>query len=200
MLSNLVSNISAVLVLKPFVEPLRKQQNAWPTIAMASTLARKLRERSRLLPSGSRLGIRAAHQVSAFFIETMLMAHRWPGNIRQLRNVIERAVILTRRRRFPCATFRKNSAVPTRAVAEDSLGLIAAGSGPRVDLSDHRVRARKQGPRRRHARSESERDLQSARAIRGRRVVLAPQRRLAQRPQRRAKLDTARLSKPMRRT
>lgn len=145
MLSNLVSNISAVLVLKPFVEPLRKQQNAWPTIAMASTLARKLRERSRLLPSGSRLGIRAAHQVSAFFIETMLMAHRWPGNIRQLRNVIERAVILTRRGRFPCATFRKSSAVPSRAVAEGSLGLFAGGSGPRVDLSDNRLRARKQG-------------------------------------------------------
>jgi Na+/H+ antiporter NhaD/arsenite permease-like protein len=38
-LSNLVSNVPAVLVLKPFVEPLRNQQHAWLTIAMASTLA-----------------------------------------------------------------------------------------------------------------------------------------------------------------
>jgi Na+/H+ antiporter NhaD/arsenite permease-like protein len=37
-LSNLVSNVPAVLVLKPFVEPLRNQQHAWLTIAMASTL------------------------------------------------------------------------------------------------------------------------------------------------------------------
>ncbi len=38
-LSNLVSNVPAVLVLKPFVEPLRNRQHAWLTIAMASTLA-----------------------------------------------------------------------------------------------------------------------------------------------------------------
>jgi len=38
-LANLVSNVPAVLVLKPFVEPLRNQQHAWLTIAMASTLA-----------------------------------------------------------------------------------------------------------------------------------------------------------------
>jgi Na+/H+ antiporter NhaD/arsenite permease-like protein len=38
-LSNLVSNVPAVLVLKPFVAPLRDQQHAWLTIAMASTLA-----------------------------------------------------------------------------------------------------------------------------------------------------------------
>ena len=38
-LSNLVSNVPAVLVLKPFVEPLHNQQHAWLTIAMASTLA-----------------------------------------------------------------------------------------------------------------------------------------------------------------
>ncbi len=98
-LSILFSNICG-FVLKRFVEPLRNQQNAWPTIAMASTLARRLREKSRLLPSGSRLGIRAAHHVSASLIETMLMAHRWPGNIRQLRNVIERAAILSRSRRL----------------------------------------------------------------------------------------------------
>jgi Na+/H+ antiporter NhaD/arsenite permease-like protein len=38
-LSNLVSNVPAVLVLKPFIEPLADQQRAWLTVAMASTLA-----------------------------------------------------------------------------------------------------------------------------------------------------------------
>jgi Na+/H+ antiporter NhaD/arsenite permease-like protein len=38
-LSNLVSNVPAVLVIKPFVEPLRNHDTAWLTIAMASTLA-----------------------------------------------------------------------------------------------------------------------------------------------------------------
>jgi len=38
-LSNLVSNVPAVLMLKPFVEALKDQDTAWLTIAMASTLA-----------------------------------------------------------------------------------------------------------------------------------------------------------------
>jgi Na+/H+ antiporter NhaD/arsenite permease-like protein len=38
-LSNLVSNVPAVLVLRPFVSTLPNQQRAWLTIAMASTLA-----------------------------------------------------------------------------------------------------------------------------------------------------------------
>ncbi|MFL5266926.1 MAG: anion transporter [Stellaceae bacterium] len=38
-LSNLVSNVPAVLVLKPFVQALTDQQPAWLTVAMASTLA-----------------------------------------------------------------------------------------------------------------------------------------------------------------
>lgn len=38
-LSNLVSNVPAVLVLKPFVEHLQDPQRAWLTVAMASTLA-----------------------------------------------------------------------------------------------------------------------------------------------------------------
>jgi Na+/H+ antiporter NhaD/arsenite permease-like protein len=38
-LSNLVSNVPAVLVLRPFVAPLRDPQRVWLTIAMASTLA-----------------------------------------------------------------------------------------------------------------------------------------------------------------
>jgi Na+/H+ antiporter NhaD/arsenite permease-like protein len=38
-LSNLVSNVPAVLVMKPFVEPLVNHDTAWLTIAMASTLA-----------------------------------------------------------------------------------------------------------------------------------------------------------------
>jgi Na+/H+ antiporter NhaD/arsenite permease-like protein len=38
-LSNLVSNVPAVLVLKPFVPALQDPQHAWLTIAMASTLA-----------------------------------------------------------------------------------------------------------------------------------------------------------------
>jgi Na+/H+ antiporter NhaD/arsenite permease-like protein len=38
-LSNLVSNVPAVLVLKPFVEQLADWQRAWLVVAMASTLA-----------------------------------------------------------------------------------------------------------------------------------------------------------------
>jgi Na+/H+ antiporter NhaD/arsenite permease-like protein len=38
-LSNLVSNVPAVLVLKPFIQPLADQRIAWLTLAMASTLA-----------------------------------------------------------------------------------------------------------------------------------------------------------------
>jgi Na+/H+ antiporter NhaD/arsenite permease-like protein len=38
-LSNLVSNVPAVLVMKPFVAPLRDHDTAWLVIAMASTLA-----------------------------------------------------------------------------------------------------------------------------------------------------------------
>jgi Na+/H+ antiporter NhaD/arsenite permease-like protein len=38
MLSNIVSNVPAVLVLKPFVAQLPNQQQAWLTVAMASTL------------------------------------------------------------------------------------------------------------------------------------------------------------------
>ena len=38
-LSNLISNVPAVLMMKPFVEPLRNHETAWLTIAMASTLA-----------------------------------------------------------------------------------------------------------------------------------------------------------------
>ena len=39
MLSNLVSNVPAVLMIKPFVEPLPDHATAWLTVAMASTLA-----------------------------------------------------------------------------------------------------------------------------------------------------------------
>jgi Na+/H+ antiporter NhaD/arsenite permease-like protein len=38
-LSNLVSNVPAVLMIRPFVEPLPRHDIAWLTIAMASTLA-----------------------------------------------------------------------------------------------------------------------------------------------------------------
>jgi len=38
-LSNIVSNVPAVLVLKPFCAQLQSQQQAWLTVAMASTLA-----------------------------------------------------------------------------------------------------------------------------------------------------------------
>jgi len=38
-LSNLVSNVPAVLLLKPFVDRLRDPHTAWLTVAMASTLA-----------------------------------------------------------------------------------------------------------------------------------------------------------------
>jgi Na+/H+ antiporter NhaD/arsenite permease-like protein len=38
-LSNLVSNVPAVLMLKPFIAPLPDQTSAWLTVAMASTLA-----------------------------------------------------------------------------------------------------------------------------------------------------------------
>jgi Na+/H+ antiporter NhaD/arsenite permease-like protein len=39
LLSNIVSNVPAVLVLKPFIAQLPNQQQAWLTVAMASTLA-----------------------------------------------------------------------------------------------------------------------------------------------------------------
>ena len=39
MLSNIVSNVPAVLVLKPFVAALHDPARAWLTVAMASTLA-----------------------------------------------------------------------------------------------------------------------------------------------------------------
>src|SRR5262249_15882180 len=38
-LSNIVSNVPAVLILKPFVESLQDHSRAWLVIAMASTLA-----------------------------------------------------------------------------------------------------------------------------------------------------------------
>jgi Na+/H+ antiporter NhaD/arsenite permease-like protein len=38
-LSNIISNVPAVLVLKPFIAQLQSQQHAWLTVAMASTLA-----------------------------------------------------------------------------------------------------------------------------------------------------------------
>ena len=38
-LSNLVSNVPAVLVLKPFIAALPDQATAWKVVAMASTLA-----------------------------------------------------------------------------------------------------------------------------------------------------------------
>jgi Na+/H+ antiporter NhaD/arsenite permease-like protein len=39
LLSNIVSNVPAVLVLKPFIAQLQNQQQAWLSVAMASTLA-----------------------------------------------------------------------------------------------------------------------------------------------------------------
>jgi len=36
---HLVSNVPAVLMLKPFIDPLSDQHTAWLTVAMASTLA-----------------------------------------------------------------------------------------------------------------------------------------------------------------
>jgi Na+/H+ antiporter NhaD/arsenite permease-like protein len=41
-LSNLVSNVPAVLVLKPFVATLQDPERAWLLVAMASTLAGNL--------------------------------------------------------------------------------------------------------------------------------------------------------------
>src|SRR5271169_119002 len=41
-LSNLVSNVPAVVVLRPFIDGLRDQERAWLTVAMASTLAGNL--------------------------------------------------------------------------------------------------------------------------------------------------------------
>jgi Na+/H+ antiporter NhaD/arsenite permease-like protein len=41
-LSNLVSNVPAVMVLRPFINGLRDPQQAWLTVAMASTFAGNL--------------------------------------------------------------------------------------------------------------------------------------------------------------
>jgi len=48
LLSNLVSNVPAVLVLKPFVAPLQDPQRAWLVMAMASTLPATSRWLARL--------------------------------------------------------------------------------------------------------------------------------------------------------
>jgi hypothetical protein len=44
-LSNIISNVPAVLALKPFLGPLVDPQKTWLTVAMASTLAGKLHDR-----------------------------------------------------------------------------------------------------------------------------------------------------------
>ena len=41
-LSNLISNVPAVVVLRPLIESLRDPERAWLTVAMASTLAGNL--------------------------------------------------------------------------------------------------------------------------------------------------------------
>ena len=91
-LSNLVSNVPAVLVLKPFVANLQDPQRAWLIVAMASTLAGNL----TLVGSVANLIVtqRArAHNVTIGFWEYFKVGapnHRrenyWPGpsNGRQL--------------------------------------------------------------------------------------------------------------------
>jgi transcriptional regulator with GAF, ATPase, and Fis domain len=65
----------------------------------------------------------------------MLVDYAWPGNIRELKSVIERAVILSK------DTFRLDLALPEEALKQASMSVIkAAGSIPETFLTDAEFR------------------------------------------------------------
>jgi Na+/H+ antiporter NhaD/arsenite permease-like protein len=68
-LSNLVSNVPAVLMIKPFVAPLRDHDTAWLTIAMASTLA------GNFTVLGSIANLIVVQRAAAFGIEISFWAY-----------------------------------------------------------------------------------------------------------------------------
>jgi Na+/H+ antiporter NhaD/arsenite permease-like protein len=68
-LSNLVSNVPAVLMLKPFVEALKDQDTAWLTVAMASTLA------GNFTVLGSIANLIVVQRAAAFGIEISFWAY-----------------------------------------------------------------------------------------------------------------------------
>ena len=63
--------------------------------------------------------------LSGFSDEAMawLMQHEYPGNVRELKNIIERAIIMERGDRITLASFPKMSAVPSGVASSKSAGL-----------------------------------------------------------------------------
>ena len=72
-LSNLVSNVPAVLALKPFVAGFHDQQRAWLTIAMASTLA------GNLLLTGSLANLIVAERAATVGVRLGFLDHARAG-------------------------------------------------------------------------------------------------------------------------
>jgi transcriptional regulator with GAF, ATPase, and Fis domain len=60
----------------------------------------------------------------------LLMSYHWPGNIRELQNVIERAAILARDKVVPIAPHLVSSGIGTNA---EALQAAAAGNAPETE-------------------------------------------------------------------
>ena len=87
-----------------------------------------------------------------------LQAHPWPGNVRQLRNVIERALIVcegrTIRKTGPARRFSRGGWRGRRRLHQDTAGHFARRRRERDDHAHHRVHRRQQDPRRRDSWSQ----------------------------------------------
>jgi NtrC-family two-component system response regulator AlgB len=72
----------------------------------------------------------SARKIDGFTEEarTRLLAHQWPGNLRELRNAIERAVILTRGSKLEESDLPKPTNVTTEEKEGDGAGASGAGA------------------------------------------------------------------------
>ena len=73
-----------------------------------------------------------------------LRSRRWPGNIRELRNVMERAVVLSDHGRItpnvlPAETELASGPEPYAPAASTSASISAAAAGPRGDSERQRI-------------------------------------------------------------
>ncbi len=125
--------------------PLRQRRNDIPA------LAEHVVSRLRLAPGTDLEGLEP--EASA-----RLMEHDWPGNVRQLANVLERAAIGAEGRRISAADVERALAGPGVPVASDGPGLLLDGSIPLKD---------------RLARVERELILQALRQAKGRQTEAA---------------------------